>query len=117
MSTIKKHNYSNEYKNLSVLKDDTEFNGTMKFKNPVQLNGKYTGKIITESVLIVSENAYIEGEVRSGILILAGTVKGDVHAEEKIDILPSGKLYGNIATKKLRIADGVIFDGTCKMLQ
>lgn len=116
MSNTKRNNYHNEYKDVSILAKDTDFNGTIQFRNPVQINGKFKGKIITESVLVVSEEAYVEGDIKSDVVILAGTVKGDVHAIQKVDILSSGKLYGNITTKKLRIADGVVFDGTCKMI-
>jgi cytoskeletal protein CcmA (bactofilin family) len=32
-------------------------------------------------------------------------------------MLPSGKIYGNVRTAKLRIADGVVFEGKCEMLR
>ena len=106
-----------EFENVSILKEDVELNGEMNFKNPVQIEGKYTGTINTESVLIISKNASVQANVNSKILILEGILKGDVTAAEKVDILPSGKLYGNITTAKLKIADGVIFEGTCKMIR
>jgi cytoskeletal protein CcmA (bactofilin family) len=31
--------------------------------------------------------------------------------------MPSGKLYGNIRTAKLKIADGVVFEGNCEMIK
>jgi cytoskeletal protein CcmA (bactofilin family) len=32
-------------------------------------------------------------------------------------MLPSAKVYGNVRTAKLRIADGVIFEGICEMIR
>lgn len=106
-----------EDREISVLGEDTEFSGTMKYRKVVHINGRYTGKIIAESVLVISENAHVEADVKVNVLILAGTLKGEVEAKEKVDILPTGKLYGNIITAKLKIADGVVFDGTCKMIK
>lgn len=109
-------NYQIEQKETSVLNEDTEFSGTLQYKKAVQINGKYKGQIITDSVLIISEDAYVEADIKVNVLILAGTLRGEVEAREKVDILPTGKLYGNIITAKLKIADGVVFDGTCKMI-
>lgn len=117
MNNNRKNRLINGYKNLSIFSDDTEFDGELRYLNPIQINGKFKGKIITSSFLVVSEHAYVEGNIETDALIIAGTVKGEVFAKQKVDILPSGKIYGNITTKKLKIADGVVFDGTCKMIE
>ncbi len=115
MGTIK--SYQNDFQNLCFINDDTDFKGTLKYKNPVEISGKFKGDIMADSILIITEEAYVEANVKVNVLVLAGTLRGEVEAREKVDILPTGKLYGNITTAKLRIADGVIFDGTCKMIK
>lgn len=117
MNIDRKNRIINGYKNLSILNDDTEFDGELHYLNPIQIKGKFKGKIITSSILIVSEHAYVEGNIESDGMVIAGTVKGEVFAKQNVEILPSGKVYGNITTKKLKIADGVLFDGTCKMIE
>ena len=106
-----------EFDNVSILMEDTEFNGDMTFTNPVLIHGKYKGTINSDSVLIISKGASVKAGVNSRLLILEGFLKGDINVLEKVDILPSGKLFGNITTAKLKIADGVIFEGTCKMIK
>lgn len=113
----KEKEYSLHHENLSIFGDDTDFDGKMSFKNPILINGKYKGKINTESVLIISEHAIVEADINTKILILEGILKGDVEASETVDIHTTGRLYGNITTAKLKIADGVIFEGTCKMIK
>lgn len=114
---FKYKNKEYEFDNVSILREDAEFNGDMIFVNPVQIQGKYNGTINSDSVLIISRGASVKADINSRILILEGILKGDVNALEKVDILPSGKLFGNITTAKLKIADGVIFEGTCKMIK
>ncbi|MBU1076318.1 MAG: polymer-forming cytoskeletal protein [Spirochaetes bacterium] len=109
--------YSARFEKLSVFNDDTEFNGNLSFKNPVLITGRYKGSIDTESELIISEGSRVEADIRSKVVILEGVLTGDVEASEMVDILPTGKLYGNITTAKLKIADGVIFEGTCRMIK
>ena len=117
MKSNRKHRVINGFKNLSIFNEDTEFDGELHYLNPIQINGKFKGKIITSSFLIVSEHATVEGNVEADSLIIAGIVKGDVFAKQNVDILPSGRIYGNITTKKIKIADGVVFEGTCKMIE
>ena len=38
-------------------------------------------------------------------------------ASEKIDMLVSGRVYGNIKAKKIKISDGVIFNGECEIIK
>ena len=106
-----------EYKPQTIFADDTEFNGELNFKNPVEIKGKFKGKIYTESVVIISEDGMVEADIKANIVIIAGTVKGNVEAKKKVEILSTGKLYGDIKTAKLKIADGVIFEGSCHMIK
>ena len=106
-----------EIENVSILQEDTDFNGEMSFSNPVHIMGKFKGKINTDSVIIIGKNASVNADVASRILIIEGILKGNVNALEKVDIFSSGKLFGNITTAKLKIADGVIFEGNCTMIK
>lgn len=114
---VKYINKEYELENVSVFREDAKFNGDLFFKNPVQIQGEYKGTINTDSVLIISKNASVTANINSRILILEGILKGDVKAVEKVDILATGRLFGNIVTAKLKIADGVIFEGTCNMIR
>jgi len=49
--------------------------------------------------------------------VIGGTVKGNVEATEKLEMLSTGKVFGNIRTAKLKIADGVVFEGKCEMIR
>jgi cytoskeletal protein CcmA (bactofilin family) len=44
-------------------------------------------------------------------------VYGNIEAASRFEIHSTGKLYGNIRTAKLQIADGVVFEGTCEMIK
>ena len=51
------------------------------------------------------------------ILIIGGYVKGNVEAKENLELLSTGQLFGDIKTAKLKIADGVVFEGKCEMIK
>jgi cytoskeletal protein CcmA (bactofilin family) len=95
----------------------TSFNGRMRFTAPVKISGRFEGEIIAEGFLYIDEEAYVRADVTAGSIIIAGEVHGNVQAAQKVEMLPSGKIYGNVRTAKLRIADGVVFEGKCEMLR
>ena len=114
----------NEYENIkeaekvnTVLSDTTSFNGVMRFKTSLKINGTFKGEIISEGFLIIGEGAKVNANIKANSVIIAGEVKGDVEAREKLEMLSTGRLYGNIKTRKLKMADGVIFEGSCEMIK
>jgi cytoskeletal protein CcmA (bactofilin family) len=94
---------------------NTEFEGKLTFTGAVRIDGHFKGEIITEGTLIVGEMAVIESDVHASHIIVNGEIRGDVDAEERMEIHTSGKVTGNIQTPVLVINEGVVFNGNCRM--
>jgi cytoskeletal protein CcmA (bactofilin family) len=100
----------------TVFSESTSFDGTLKFSTSIRIEGNFKGRIVSKGYLVIGENAKIRANIKAQSIVIAGEVKGNVEAEERLEMLPSGKLYGNIKTKKLKMADGVVFEGACEMI-
>lgn len=94
----------------------THFQGTLEFEKPLQINGEFEGEIRSSGVLVVGEGARVRASIRCATVIVGGTVIGNIEAVRRIEMLESGKIVGNIRTAKLQVAEGVIFDGNCEMI-
>lgn len=101
----------------TVFSKDTEFFGDLSFKKSLQINGYFEGEIVSGGFLVVGEGAVVKANIRAKTVILMGTVHGNIEASQRLEIHSSGKLYGNIRTAKLQIADGVVFEGACEMIK
>ncbi|HUX06903.1 MAG TPA: polymer-forming cytoskeletal protein [Acidobacteriota bacterium] len=97
------------------LDEGTEFEGTLKFRETMRIDGKFSGKISSSSVLIVGEAAEINGEVHVSNVSINGKVTGKITADKKIEIHSKGRVYCDIATSNLVIEDGAFFEGNCNM--
>lgn len=93
----------------------TEFKGVLNFEGTIRVDGKVEGEIISKDTLIAGDEAYLQGEITIGTLILSGKVVGNINASQKVHILTPGVVQGNIKTPKLIIEEGVTFDGKCEM--
>ncbi len=117
---IKKDNYSDIKEGERVattFSNSTSFNGVLKFDSSLKIEGRFKGNIVSKGNLIIGENAKVQANIKAHSIIIAGEVRGDVEAFDRLEMLSSGKLYGNIKTKKLKMADGVVFEGSCRMLK
>ena len=112
---------NNDHKNLekvrTTLGRETSFRGTMRFSDSLKIDGKYEGEIVSSGFLYVEKGAMIKADIRVGSVVIGGTVRGNIEAAEKLEMLSTGQVYGNIKTSKLKIADGVVFEGKCEMLR
>jgi cytoskeletal protein CcmA (bactofilin family) len=95
---------------------NTSFSGSLHFKETLCIQGTFKGTIDATGALIVDKGAVVEADhIAVTSLIVYGTVVGAVHAMDKIDMLPGAEVRGNMTAARLRIADGVLFEGLCSM--
>jgi len=94
---------------------NTEFEGKLSFVGAVRIDGHFKGEIFTEGTLIVGEAANIESNVHVSQIIISGEIRGNIVADEKIEIHAPGKVFGNIQAPILVIDEGVVFEGNCRM--
>ena len=101
----------------SKLGKDTVLKGIMKFDHSVRIQGKFEGSIESSGFLFIDEGAVVRAEIKANSIIIGGVVYGNIEASEKVEMLSTGKIYGNVRTAKLKIADGVTFEGKCEMIK
>jgi len=99
----------------TLLGKGSEFEGKLSFEGTVRVDGKLTGEIFTDDVLIVGEGAEVNAEVTVGSIVIQGTVRGNITAKRSVEIHSPGRVKGNINTPSLFIEKGVVFDGQCQM--
>ena len=95
---------------------NTEFEGKLSFSGAVRIDGQFRGEILTEGTLIIGEEAAIESNMHVSHVIISGQIRGNIVADEKVEIHAPGKVFGNIQAPVLVIDEGVIFEGNCKMV-
>ncbi|MCX7716427.1 MAG: polymer-forming cytoskeletal protein [Endomicrobia bacterium] len=109
-------------KNLSEIKEietvigeNTVFQGTIKTKGSIRIDGRLEGNIIEASQVIVGTKGYIQGDITARSVIVGGKVNGNITAVESIELQPGAQLLGDIHTSTLSIGEGAVFEGHCVM--
>lgn len=99
----------------TVIGSHTLVEGDIRFSGGLHVDGTIKGNLVaepdTETVLTVSENGRIEGDVRVPNLILNGAVQGDVHASERVELASHARVTGNVYYNLIEMAMGAEVNG------
>ena len=101
---------------IVILGKSTSFTGILRFDTTLKIQGNFKGTIDARGDLIVDKDAVVDADrVTVSSLTVFGSISGTVDAHDKVDIMSGAKVHGDVNAVRLRIADGVLFEGKCKM--
>lgn len=99
----------------TLIGQHTELRGDVHFSGGLHVDGTIKGNVVAQegsgSMLTLSEHGTIEGEVKVQNIVLNGTVIGDVHAEERIELDACAKVTGNVYYHLIEMAIGAEVNG------
>ena len=82
----------------SLIGISARIEGDLVFTGGLRIDGEVHGNVVAgdgdDSVLIVSEHARIEGEVRCANLVVNGYIAGPVYSSELLELQPKGRIMG-----------------------
>lgn len=85
--------------------------GTLTFDDVFRIDGIVKGTILSEHELVIGDGATVEGEIRVGRLAVSGTVRGVVHARERIEIHAGARIFAELHTPALLVEEGAVIQG------
>ena len=113
----KKSSIARESELTTILGPGTALTGKLSFESNLMIRGSFEGDIDAKGALYIDQGATIKAnKIKAMSIFVAGSVIGDLEALDKVELKPSAQVRGNVRTSKLRIADGVIFEGRCEMI-
>ena len=99
----------------TLLGKGSEFEGKLVFKGQVRIDGKYSGHIQTDEVLIIGASARVNAEISAGTVVISGHVEGIIRATSVVELHKGAKVKGTIEAPAITMEREVTFDGTMKM--
>lgn len=85
--------------------------GTLSFEETFRLDGTVKGLVVSEKELVIGDAGVVEGEIRVGRLAVSGTVRGVVHAKERIEIHAGARVYAELHAPALVVEEGALIQG------
>ncbi len=97
--------------------EDTPLPGEFRFEGTLRVDGSAVGQLRSlTGTLILGEAADVDSNVVVATAIIDGSLHGDIHATERVELQSHAKVFGNIASPALTIQPGAVFEGQCHFL-
>ena len=98
---------------MTVLGADTQFEGLLTFRGRARVDGELVGEIAGHGLLVIGADARVRARVMVDELVVAGEIEGDVSARQRVELLATGCIHGDVETPRLAIAEGGRLLGRC----
>lgn len=101
-------------KGVSVLGPTLTFRGgELSSDEDLIIEGTVEGKIAHQSHhLTIGKSGRVKANVRARLITVYGTVEGDLHGDEAVQITASARVIGNVVAPRVSLENGARFEGS-----
>ncbi len=101
----------------TVLGPGISWNGDLRGKGGVRVEGALEGEIAVRGLVIIGETGRVTCEtLKADRVIVAGAVNGQITAS-KLDIRATGRVFGDVIVESFSTAEGGFLRGKVTMLE
>ena len=99
----------------NIIGKGTIIEGGLETAGNLRVEGRINGDVKCKSKIVIGQTAYIDGNLMSVNVEVAGEVKGFMKVSGLLTLKASAVVHGDIVAKELVIEPGAKFDGQCRM--
>ena len=89
--------------------------GVLKVQGMMRIDGFVEGEVFGSDLIQVGKEGKIEATVRAKHIVAQGPLRGDIAAQEKVELLAPAQVEGVIDSPVFLLEEGVFVNGTLKM--
>lgn len=97
----------------STIGENSYFNGRFFINGSLKIDGKFEGKSLQADQLYIGPTGRVKTNVTASSVIVEGIIVGNIIARNRVMLLPTARILGDISTPELIIQNGVILEGRC----
>jgi cytoskeletal protein CcmA (bactofilin family) len=111
----KKKKTTTSVSSASIMTPGTSIKGEIRCEGNILLNGDFEGNVISQGEVVVGKSGRVAGEIQAAKLLVSGEFRGNFTGEV-IDIMPYGKVYGDVKVNNIIIEPNAVFEGETKIV-
>jgi cytoskeletal protein CcmA (bactofilin family) len=107
--------YNSAAERASILGPTLYFKGDLSADEDLLIQGRVEGSITHTQRLTIGPQGTVKANIRAQLIIVEGTVDGDLQADKSIVVKETAKVCGNIQAPSVSINEGACFSGNIDM--
>ena len=109
-------NKSSQLPAQAVIGAGVKMQGQIISRENIVVDGLIEGSITAEDhQILVSDSGVVKGNIHASVILVEGSVTGDISASQSVVISVSGRIVGNIEAPRVTLKDGAKFKGSIEM--
>jgi len=97
----------------SYLDKGSRVSGKLSCEGSARIDGQVDGEVTATETIVIGEPALVTAQINAGSAVVAGKVSGDITATRRLELHPSARVVGNLASPILVMHEGATFEGHC----
>ena len=90
--------------------------GELSGNEDLTIEGKVEGKITLNGYSVtIGQSGLVMAEIHAKSVVVCGQVRGDITADESVEVAATGTVLGNVRAPRVVLADGAQFKGSIDM--
>ena len=107
--------YTSATDRTSILGPTLYFKGDLSAEEDLLIQGRVEGSITHTQRLTVGAQGTVKANIRAQLIVIEGTVDGDLTADKSVVVKETAKVLGNIYSPSVSILEGAAFSGSIDM--
>ena len=101
--------------NITLLAKGVLLKGEIHVEGTVRIDGRLDGEIQTKGQVIIGEDGLVQGTIMAGTVVSSGRIKAKVTAIERVQLMKTATLIGEVHTPVLIMEEGAKLQGVTDM--
>ncbi len=99
----------------SVIAHTTSWNGSLESSGSLHVHGRVEGSLAAQDDVYIAEEADVDASITAANVTIAGNVRGSIHCAERLEVLPQGRVAGDVRAPVIVIHEGAMLVGEVSM--
>lgn len=99
----------------SIIAHSTVWTGNLESTGSLHIHGQVDGSLSARDDIFIAEEAVVDATINATSVTIAGIVRGTVNCLERFEVLPQGRVAGDIRAPMMVIHEGALVTGEIVM--
>ena len=100
---------------ISIIGPGMKVVGDCDTDGAIRVEGAVQGNIRAGKAVVVGKDGVVDGDIFTQDAVLAGTVKGVVRADSRLEVQATCRVEGEIIASRMQLDEGAMLNGTVQM--
>lgn len=99
----------------TVVGEHARIQGNLVSEAGLRVDGHFEGSIESGGLVIIGDRAEVVADITAHSVQVAGALKGGIQVTSRVEILPTGRVWGDVTADAFLIHEGGFYRGTTTM--